>query len=98
MVLEFRVVSKREGCDVKRKVYQTRRAAERRMILYGPEPWSLAGKDPDKYFCCDGRMCGCDGMTNREESEYRRESMPKLEYARIESREAGEWIRDEPRD
>lgn len=89
--VEFRVVWQREGFKPRRKRYATRKAAERFMTLLGPEPWVALGRDPDEYFCCSGAECGCSGLTIREESNARREEMPKIESIRLETRRTHPW-------
>lgn len=91
---EYRVIWKREGLNPKRKKYLVRAAAERFMLILGPEPWrAFADGDPDEYFCCSGRECGCGGTTIREDCERRREGLPAIEYVRLESRTVtcGDW-------
>jgi hypothetical protein len=86
------VMVKRKGQRVKVRRYATLAGAERRLLLYGPEPWLYARKGPDDLFCCrGGPECDCHGMTMRERSEEVRGELPALEYARIESRAVGEW-------
>lgn len=89
MSLEYRVVSKRECCSPKVRYYRTRAGAERRMLLYGPEPWKAFDPEggPDDLDCCSGVECGCGGMTNRERSEELRARLPRLEWAQLTARE-----------
>ena len=95
MSVEYRVVSKRVAMRQKVRIYQTWRAAERRMLMFGPEPWRAWGGDPGAYACCSGRECGCYGQTVRQQAEEVRVAMPTLEYARIEVREVGEWCAEQ---
>jgi hypothetical protein len=88
---EFRVVVKREGLRQKTRIYRTLRGAQRRLALYGPEPWLALGHAAEDLFCCDGRDCNCGAITWREHSDCQRAGMPNLEFARIESRKVGPW-------
>ena len=92
-VRQWRLSWKRVGFPEKRKLYWSERAAQRRIVLMGPEPWKALGKDPDARWCCDGRECMCGGDTWRDYLLGSRAHMPPLEYTRIESREVtqGEW-------
>ena len=91
MAKQYRVVSKRTGCRTKAVEYARRSSALRRMTLFGPEPWKAWGQEPDELMCCPGNMCGCGGVTNREQHEAIRENMPRLEWIRLEVREVGPW-------
>ncbi len=91
MKSEFRVIWKREGLRPKRKIFVRRASAEKYLLLFGPEPWTYLGKDPDERLCCDGYQCGCGGETYRQNDERQRAEMPKLEWIRVETREVGEW-------
>lgn len=88
---EYRVVVKRAGGSVHYKRYGTERGAQRRLTLYGPEPWTAFGANPDDQFCCSGHECCCGGVTVREHHQERRSQLPALEFAYIERREVGEW-------
>lgn len=95
---EYRVVWKRRGMDRKQKRYQHLQAAERRMLLMGPEPWRALDLDPDEQ-CCSGLECGCGGRTHREillaarnNPRYPDDSpMPPIEYIHIERRPLSAW-------
>lgn len=95
---EYRVVWKRRGMNRKSKRFQSLKAAQRRVLLLGPEPWLALGLDPDER-CCSGLECGCGGRTNRENLLAQRNTpihpdagpMPEIEYIRIESRPLGDW-------
>lgn len=91
---QYRVVWKRIGLPEKKKRYEQRKAAERFVVLLGPEPWKALGREPDERFCCSGRECGCGGMTVREQTLQQRENIPAVEYVRLEKREVtlGEWM------
>lgn len=88
---EYRVRWKRKGLREKRLILQKRHAAERRLVLLGPEPWLALGRAPDSFACCSGYECGCGGFTIRQSEEKEREKMPALEYAAIDEREVNEW-------
>ena len=90
---EYRVVWQREGLRRKVKRYATLRAAERFMVLLGPEPWSALGKSPDALWCCSGYECecGCGGTTVRQLSDEQRKRMPALLSVQMETREVGAW-------
>jgi hypothetical protein len=88
---EYRVRWKREGRRAKRKIFQTRRGADRFVLLFGQAPWKAYDKDPDESWCCRGDECMCGGKTVRQESEERRREMPRLEFAVLEQRGVQEW-------
>lgn len=88
---EYRIVWKRAGLRPKRKRYASLRAVERFVGLLGPEPWLYLGRNPDSYECCNGRECGCGGLTVREaQAEYIKDA-PAIEYIKVERREVGAW-------
>lgn len=90
---EFRVVSKRAGMKRKTREFRTRRGADRRMLLLGPEPWlAFDGRGPDDFWCCAGSPeCGCGGQSVREYHAARRAELPAMEYFRLEVRDVGPW-------
>lgn len=96
---EYRVVWKRRGMDRKSKRFASLKAAERRVKLLGPEPWTAFNRDPDEPYCCRGHECGCGGLSLREHLLDQRaqtmgsddNGMPPIEYVRIEKRPLGEW-------
>jgi hypothetical protein len=98
--MEFRVVYKREGLRRKVRRFCNRpRSAERFIgLLISSEPWRFMRGEPspDGYVCCNGRECGCHGETVREHCDRVRAELPPLEYARIETREVGEWAASVP--
>lgn len=75
----------------KSKKYVLRREADRFMLLLGPEPWKYFKKKPDDYVCCSGNMCGCGGLTYKEQADEKHGSLSKIEYLRLDEREVGEW-------
>ncbi len=94
MGIEYRIVWKREGCRQKAKRFVSLKAAQRKMRVLGPEPWTafdkFSGRDePDNYSCCDGHECGCGGLTVRQ--WWKQLGLPKMEYIHIEKREVGKW-------
>jgi hypothetical protein len=95
MILEYRVVWKREQCRRKVKRFASLKMAQRRVLSLGPEPWLGATesrrRDPDRLNCCDGHECGCNGLTVRQ--WWERLALPKLEYIYIEQREVGTWTK-----
>lgn len=96
---EFRVVWKRRGLSAKRREFKRQAAAEKFLLLLGPEPWRayLKGDDgADDRVCCSGYMCGCGGMTYREQAEDRRKDMPPVEYVRVQERRCTEWRPADP--
>lgn len=100
---EYRVVWKRRGLKRKSKRYMSLKAAERRVRLLGPEPWTALDVQPDDYVCCRGeradRECGCNGETWREHLLGARNGamyegdggMPPIEYVHIEKRPLAAW-------
>ena len=98
---EFRVVWKRRGQPRKSKRFMSLKAAQRRVRLLGPEPWTAFEQDPDERYCCSGHECGCGGRTLREHLLAQRAEgngydpegggMPAVEYVRIEQRPLGDW-------
>jgi len=101
---QYRVVSRRQDCATKYKVYATRKGAENRLgLLISDEPWKFlplsvfnpTHDDPDKPQCCDGWQCGCEGVTYREAAKELRDNLPPLVECWIEKRPVGEW---EPHD
>jgi hypothetical protein len=96
---EFRVVWKRHGFHQKMKRYASLKAAEKRKLFLGPEPWLALGVDPDELYCCSGHECGCGGDTWREHLIRQRtegrhpedDGMPPIEYIRIEKRKLSPW-------
>jgi hypothetical protein len=92
---EFRVTWNREGVPPKRKRYQRRAAAERFVLLIGPEPWLALGKDPESLWCCSGYDDGCGGLTWREKllADRKERTLPPLESVHVECRvvEVGPW-------
>ena len=91
MALEYRVVWKREDGKKKTKRYATLKGAKRWMTLLGDEPWKAYANNPDDKYCCDGDLCGCGGITWKQHFEFHRQSLPKIEYIRLEQRDVGEW-------
>lgn len=91
--VEFRVVWEREGQHRKVRRYARREAAQRFMLLFGPEPWKAYAPipDPDRFACCSGYECGCGGLTYRQQSEEKRASLPALKFMRLEVRAVGTW-------
>jgi hypothetical protein len=95
--VEYRVVSKREGQRPTVKRYASRAAAERRLVLLGPEPWRAYGKGPDdpcemhEHTAWGGEDMAFDGTTERACTEKMRAEMPALEYVRLEWRVVGTW-------
>ncbi len=95
--MEYRVVWKRQHEGRKNKIFATVRGASRRInIMTSDEPWKFyyPPVDPDAFVCCAGgfdQMCGCGGVTYRDESEHTRNRLSPLEFARIEEREVKEW-------
>lgn len=94
MTLEYRLITKREGQAPRVRIYRTMAGAQRRLLLYGPEPWLFWRKGPDDLVCCDGNagMCGCGGDTYSERTSLIRSQCPPLEYARIEQRRVSRWV------
>jgi hypothetical protein len=95
MSVEYRVVWKRKECRRKVKRFSSLKAAQRKMLVLGPEPWLGASgyrqRDPDSLNCCDGHQCGCNGLTVRQWWEQL--GLPELEYIHIEQREVGTWTK-----
>ena len=95
---EFRAVWKREKGPRRTRVFCTRQAALRFLVLFGPEPWRAFGEDPDALFCCSGRECGCRGLTvrqNAEEIRHEREARDgPMQYVRLEKRGVMPWLEE----
>jgi len=90
-MIEYRVSWKRAGMRPKSKVYQTRKGAERQLVLLGPEPWKAWGGKAEDYFCCSGWECLCGGETVKERIESDHKTMPALEWVRMEHRNCEPW-------
>lgn len=97
---EYRVVWKRQRGKRKNKRFATLKAAERRIRLLGPEPWTAFERDPEEPWCCNGQYeCGCGGITVREHLLEQRsasggpedDGMAPVEYVRIERRSVAAW-------
>lgn len=90
---EYRVTWKREGQRPKLRLYQTEAAARRHMlIVQGRIAEAFPEKRPDDRACCEGRECGCRGLTNAQAWAEQSARVPPLtEGPFIESREVGEW-------
>jgi len=89
---EYRLRWQREGVRPQSKLFQTFRAAMRRLQLLGPRPWEAYGRNPEERDCCFGSDgCGCGGVSVRRASDLRRAQMPKLLWARVESRACSQW-------
>jgi len=92
---QYRVRWKREENRPKARGAASLREAERFLgLLTSDEPWRFLRntyhahwEGPDSYYCCDGGACGCGGLTVRKHCEKAREGLPKIEWARIESRQ-----------
>lgn len=97
MSTEYRVIWRRvDSARPKRRRYMSVKRAERLLnMLTSNEPWlwvlEFKDKDPDSLACCDGHECGCGGLSIRQHLTEKYKDMPAIEYARIESREVGEW-------
>ena len=89
--VEYRVVWKRVGIRSKHRPFARRASADRFVRLFGPEPWTYLGRDPDAYVCCSGYNCGCGGETYRQANETTRRELPHLEWFRIEQRGVEPW-------
>ncbi len=92
MTTEYQVFWKRGGLRPKSKTFKTRKGADAYLELFGPEPWKALGLDPDALVCCTGQMCGCGGITHRQQSDARRDSMPKLEFIGVRVRACNPWV------
>jgi hypothetical protein len=98
---EYRVIWKRQGMHRKSKRFATLKAAERRVRLLGPEPWTAFDRDPDEPWCsCRGsHECPCGGETLREKLLRERTEgpdpdgggMPAIQEIRIERRVIAPW-------
>lgn len=98
---EYAVVWKRVGLRPKRRIFVRRAAADRRLVLLGPEPWLAFGKSGDEPACDhddnDRYECGpCDRchLTRREYETKARADFPPLEYLRLETRCVTDWTPD----
>lgn len=92
MKIEYRLVWQRSGQRRKSRRFIYKKTLDRFMTLMGPEPWKAYGKSPDDYDCCNGRECGCGGLTMQQRSDLRRQEMPAIEFKRVEVREVGDWV------
>jgi hypothetical protein len=94
--MQYSVVSKREGCNVKRKTFASIKRAEDRVgLLTSPEPWRFYGDEDERKRagtdcrCCAGTRydeCNCGGQTLIEYTAEARKNLPTLEWTRIEQR------------
>lgn len=99
--LEYRVVWKRVGQRRKSKRFATLAAAERRVLLLGPEPWKAYNMEPNDRWCCSGYQCACEGMTAREyllearskPTQSGDDGMPAIMYVEIEERPVASWVK-----
>jgi len=57
-----------------RACYRTRAALDRRMLLFGPEPWTAyaPGAKGSDLACCSGYECGCGGLTHAQVTAAKR--------------------------
>jgi hypothetical protein len=94
MKTEFQLCWKRVGQRPKKKIFQSRKAAEHYRVLFGPEPWKYFGRDPDARVCCSGYECGCEGVTVRSESDDKRSGMPEIEWIAIRVRAVSDWVEE----
>ena len=99
MGTEDRVTWKRVGLKPKRKRYRSLAAAERFMVLLGPEPWLALGKGPGDAGCdhgypsyADEPCCPAFAETMADRSERERREMPPIEWVRLSQREVGLWL------
>lgn len=93
---QYSVVSKREGCNLKRKTFASlKRAQDRFGLLTSPEPWRFYGDESEReragtdYQCCAGTRydeCACGGQTLIEYTAEARKNLPTLVWVRIEQR------------
>lgn len=91
-LFEYRIVWQREGYAKKRRLFQTRRAAERFALVAQGRVAEATGLDPNDYACCGGYECGCGGKTNAETWAAESARIPALVFGPvIERREVGTW-------
>jgi hypothetical protein len=89
---EFRLVWKREGLTRKEKRWSKLASAEKyRNFLTSDKPWEVFGLEANAYSCCSGFECGCGGARVKDIFLQRSKGMPKIVYAKMESREVGDW-------
>lgn len=89
---EYRVVWRRVKLDRNRKIFQTRRAAERFALVLQGRMQEVTQLDPDDYACCPGYECDCGGVTNAESWAQRTAEFPPLaEGPTVEARAVGAW-------
>jgi len=92
IVFEYRVVWKREDMSVKRKIFQTVKAAKRYITLLTSEkPWEAFGLDGESLLCCSGHECGCGGITVRDSFQAKTNGVPNLTFVRMDYRRVGPW-------
>jgi len=92
MKTEYRLVWKREGCEIKRRRFiHLKRVINFVKLLKNDKPWEQFNENPDDYHCCSGYQCGCQGETveNYYKEKYR--DYPQIEFIQTETREVGEW-------
>ena len=96
MKKEYRIVWEREGIRRKTKRYRSLKMLKRYVrLLKNDRPWEIFNLDKDDNYCCGGHECGCQGETVEEHFQNRYVEIPDLEYLYLESREIGEWIRED---
>lgn len=94
MKQQYRVTWMRAGFRrAKVREFGTEAGARRFILLFSAEPWKYDTKrGPDDLWCCSGGPeCSCEGITVREYHEKTRAEVPALIWARLESRQVGEW-------
>ncbi len=94
MKTEYQVFWKRVGNTAKARTFKTRAGADNWLEHFGPTPWKALGVDPDARVCCGGQMCGCGGLTYRQQSALKRDTMPALEYIGVRVRACTDWVEE----
>ena len=94
-VVQYRVRWQREGFPPKSKSYGNNRARAEAMALFlQGRVEEATGHARDDFKCCDGRECGCGGVTWGESWDARLAKIgevPPLLFARIETRKVERW-------
>jgi hypothetical protein len=89
--VEYRVTYRRSGRK-RSTIFQTRKAAERYVLVLQGRRAEWTGAKPEDYACCSGWECGCRGQTNAEVWAEIEARIPPLEEGpTIEQRAVGGW-------
>lgn len=92
-IIEYRVISERDGCTPTVKKYRSVRGMQARLgRLTSPEPWRFWGSARDRqregnsFYCCDGYDCGCGGETLKQHCDAERKDLPPMKCISVDQR------------